>query len=410
MHASAAATAPYFFLSYAHKALGGARDEVEPDYWVSEFFRDLCRFVEQQAGPLKGVPAGFIGSGRGPGGDWPSEVIRALATCRVFVPLYSGCYFADEDCGREWNFFTHRTTDPATQAAAIVPGLWDPVEPGRLPQAARVLRSRYHGSEAYESRGLYGIIKVSRYRTEYDEAVSALASRVVEAAVRWPVKNGLDVDYRTLGSAFSAAEVAEGWPPDKRLRITVVAPGREELPDERKNSSFYGTSALDWKPYAPASARPIVEDAAKLARELEYRAEVGDLGQHEEDLVSGDPRSGPQILIIDPWALLMPHCQQLLHRLDARPLPWVQVVIPWNAADDETQKAEGKLRVALGDTFGRKLAEVASTSKMAANGVPRLDDFDQVLRQLVGIAAKRYLSHAAAHPPAGKRVERPRIS
>jgi hypothetical protein len=47
---------------------------------------------------------------------------------------------------------------------------------------------------------------------------------------------------------------------------------------------------------------------------------------------------------------------------------------------------------------------------MAAHGVPRPDDFDLVLRQLIGTAAKKYLGHAAAYPPRGDAVERPRIS
>ncbi len=410
MHTPAAATAPYFFLSYAHKAHGGSRDEGEPDYWVSEFFRDLSRSFEQQAGSLKGTPPGFMERGRRAGDDWPFEVIRALATCRVFVPLYSGSYFADEYCGREWNFFARRVPDSAAPGTAIVPGVWDPVDPGKLPQAARAPRVRYHGITAYESLGLYGIMKLSRYRAEYDQAVSELAGGVLAAAERSPVKEGLDVEYRTLQSAFSPAEAALGRPSDKRVRITVVAPRRDELPGERSNSSFYGPSALDWKPYAPGSPRPIAEDAARLARSLEYWAEVGDLGQHEEGLLSGDPRSGPQILIIDPWALLLPRCQQLLRQLDVRRLPWVQVVIPWGTSDDETRKAEGKLRVALDATLRHKLAEVASTSAMAAHGVPGPDDFDLVLRQLIGTAAKRYLGHAAAYPPAGEAVERPRIS
>jgi len=142
VHASAAATAPYFFLSYAHKSRGDARDEGEVDYWVSEFFRDLCRSVEQQAGLLKGMRPGFMDRERRPGNDWPIEVVRALSTCRVFVPLYSSRYFADEYCGKEWNYFTHRTPDPATQEAAVVPGIWEPVAPGKLPQAARAQLSR----------------------------------------------------------------------------------------------------------------------------------------------------------------------------------------------------------------------------------------------------------------------------
>jgi FxsC-like protein len=91
-------------------------------------------------------------------------------------------------------------------------------------------------------------------------------------------------------------------------------------------------------------------------------------------------------------------------------MPWVQAVIAWNAADEESQKAEGKLRATLEATFRDKLVEVASTSAMAARGVPSLDDFDVVLRQLIGAAAKRYLGNAPAFPPSDKVIERPRIS
>jgi FxsC-like protein len=91
-------------------------------------------------------------------------------------------------------------------------------------------------------------------------------------------------------------------------------------------------------------------------------------------------------------------------------MPWVQAVIPWNVTDDENRKVEGKLRAALDAAFGRKLAEVASTSALAAHGVPSLADFDAVMRQLIGAASKKYLLYAAAFPPDGELVERPRIS
>lgn len=409
MHASPAATAPYFFLSYAHEAHRGSGDEGE-DYWVRGFFLDLCRSVEELAGPLKGAVPGFMERGRRSGEDWPSAMIRALATCRVFVPLYSSRYFVDEGCGKEWAFFACRPPRSAAQGAAIVPGIWDPIDLGILPGTAPAQQVRYQGSKAYESLGLYGIMKVSRYRGEYVRAVNELAGRVLASVEHYPVEDRLDVDYRTLRSAFGPAEAALVGPPDKRVRITVVAPRGDELPDERKNSSFYGSSALDWKPYAPVSARPIAEHAASLTRSLGYWAEVGDLGHHEEALLSGDARSGPQILIIDPWALLLSGSQQLLHRLDISDLPWVQVIIPWNAADDETQRAKGKLQAALDATLRTKLAEVTLTSAMAARGVPGPDDFDLVLRQLIGTVTQKYLSHAAAHPPPGEVVERPRIS
>jgi hypothetical protein len=111
-----AATAPYFFLSYAHNALSDARDEGESDYWVGELFRDLCRAVEQRAGLSKGAGPGFMDRDRRVGNDWPHGVVQALATCRVFMPLYSDRYFADECCGKEWNFASSSQGSPSRRS------------------------------------------------------------------------------------------------------------------------------------------------------------------------------------------------------------------------------------------------------------------------------------------------------
>ena len=54
--------------------------------------------------------------------------------------------------------------------------------------------------------------------------------------------------------------------------------------------------------------------------------------------------------------------------------------------------------------------EKTAISEMAAQGVPSPGEFDLVLGQLIGVVAKRYLANAAAFPPPGETVERPRIS
>jgi FxsC-like protein len=406
-----AATAPYFFLSYAHKSHGETRDDGEANYWVGEFFRDLCRSVERQAGLPKGSNSGFMDRERRSGNDWPIGVLQALAGCRVFVPLYSSTYFSDECCGKEWSYFVRRTSDlSGGNDALIVPGIWDPVETEKLPQASRALQFRHRGGDAYEARGLYGIMKVSRYRAEYVRAVSDLAAWIVEAAGSQLFREGPAVDHGALESAFGDSRSARGGTVAGQFRITVVAPRRDELPGERTDSSSYGASALDWKPYAPDSPRTIAEDAADLARSLRYPVELGDVRRHEQSLLADDPRFGPQILIVDPWALLVPHTQQLLQRVNNGQRPWVQVVIPWSAADEESQHARGKLRAVLDATLQGKLAQTASISEMAAQGVPSLAEFEMVLGQLIGVVAKRYLASAAAFPPAGETVERPRIS
>lgn len=282
--------------------------------------------------------------------------------------------------------------------------------PDRLPPVARSLPVSYGGSNAYKNLGLYGIIKLSRFRKDYAEAVQDLAGHIVTAAKRFPVTEGPVVDFDALDSAFGVA--AQAHTGDKWLRITVVAPGRDELPDGRNSSPFYGPSALDWSPYATdaEAAPPIAACAAEVARELGFRTEIGDLADHEAALLSSDPSPGPQILIIDPWALLVPYSQHLLQRLDDRNVPWVQAVIPWGSGDGGSKDAAKKLRVALDAAFSNKLAEVASTSVLAAKGVPNLGKFKAVLRQLIWTASKRYLSKADAFPPVGNVVERPRVS
>jgi FxsC-like protein len=409
VYASAAATAPYFFLSYAHKSCGDTRDG-EADYWVGELFRDLCRSVERQTGLPKGASSGFMDRERRSGNDWPIGLLRALASCRVFVPLYSSRFFTDEYCGKEWNYFVRHRSDPNAGEAPIVPGIWDPVEAERLPQAAHALQFSYRGSDAYEALGLYGIMKVSRYRTEYIRAVSYLAGQIVAAAERHPVSEGPSVDHNVLESEFDDVRTVQGRPHGKQLRITIVAPLRDELPAERTDSTYYGPSALDWKPYAPISVRPIVDDASDLARSLGFQVDVGDLYQHEKGLLSGDSRFGPQILIVDPWALLLPRTQQLLQRVNDRQLPWVGVAIPWSAADEESQQEKGKPWAVLDAALQSKLAETASISEMAARGVPSRGEFDIVLGLLIGAVSKRYLANAPAFPPDGEIVDRPRIS
>jgi FxsC-like protein len=407
-----AATPPYFFLSYAHTPRLNSGDPTDPDLWVADLFRDLCQHVMQITDLPKGANPGFMDRDLRPGDDWPMTLVQALATCRVFVPLYSPRYFTSAQCGKEWFYFTRRALNHATRVAgpveAIIPAIWSPVGLHLLPEVARSIQLDYGGHDPYSQYGFWGIMKLSRYRNDYEEAVFKLADRIVTVAQRSPVREGLVADYDSLESAFGGEE-ARTMPGDQRLRITIVAPQQSALPEGR-DGDCYGPTARDWNPYAPDAVRPIADHAAALARGLGYRVDLGDLYQHEADLLSGGPPSGPQVLIIDPWATMLPRCQHLLQRLDALEAPWVQVVIPWNRRDGESPEAEGKLRVALDASMRRKITEVRSTSAIAVHGVPTLDEFSQELPKLILTAVKQYLKHARAFPPAGPPVERPRLS
>jgi TIR domain len=100
---------PFFLLSYAHAIRGNDPDAEDQDIWVSKLFRDLCNHI----GVIEGLPpstVGFMDRELRSGNEWPWRLSRNLATCKVFVPLYSRRYFQSPHCGKEWTAF--RTIPP----------------------------------------------------------------------------------------------------------------------------------------------------------------------------------------------------------------------------------------------------------------------------------------------------------
>ena len=411
----AAKEAPYFFLSYAHSQRNGSGNPPELDYWVKKLFGDLCNQINSLTNVPRGCTAGFMDRDLLPGHDWPEGLARSLATCRVFVPLYSRRYFDSEHCGKEWSAFARRLRGrDATAPAAVIPAVWVPVEQEYVPDVARSVSCDYAGLQSYADHGFYRIIKLSVYRSDYEQAVDRLARRIVDVAERSFVAPGPVLNYSALDSAFGARP--RELPGGQSLRITVVAPRRDELPKGRGDHR-YGAAALDWHPYKPESgsdkpesARVLADFVSDLVRSLGYRPDAGDLQKHGAELLGEQPPSAPTILIVDPWAAQLDKYLKQLMRLDAMDKPWVQVLVPWNRHDTETVQAEAKLRDALEAGLRRKLAEGRATSALAVRGVPTLEDLSQVLPIVISKAVRQYHRRAPAHPPTGDVTERPRLS
>lgn len=412
----ASAAVPYFFLSYAQSPANATTGSLATDAWQGKLFEDLC---DRVAG-LVGLPVaaakyvGFMsGKPRDRRGHLSAELGRALTTCRVFVPLLSRHYFDNDECGKEWFAFNSRalnsTARGGSAAGAIIPVIWEPVAADYLPAAVRAVRFNHADlGEQYATTGFYGIIKLTRYRDAYDFALDKLARRIVWAAEKSPVAPDTSgAQYPSLVSAFGPerGRVPGGRP----LRITVVAPRRGEL--ARKDGTiYYGHDACGWNPYAPESVRRLADHAADLARNLGFRPQVGDLSERRDELLSSAPPSSPEVLIVDAWAATIDEYAGLLRRVDAINNPWVQVVVPWNRSDKETEAAGPRLRSALGSALGHKLTEGRATSLSAVRGVPTLDDFSRVLPTVIMTAARQYLRYADPFPPPGDaETERPRL-
>jgi FxsC-like protein len=396
----AADNGPFFFLSYAH----GPRDDhggIDPDLWIAQLYDDLCEHIRSLADLSPGEKPGFMDRELRQGDEWPWRLSHALATCHVFVPLYSRRYFKSEHCGREWFAFNRRALNHAAKSIGrvetIIPALWIPVRDGQFPEAARSVQFKPSDfGPLYAEHGFYGIMKVRRWRDAYEEAVYLLARRIVDAAEASLVAPEDASHYDSLPSAFGGANGA--GPGDKPLRVTVVALRRDELPAGR-DPAYYGYDVREWNPFREQAVRSLADHAADLARSLSYTPMVGDLYQREAELLSEGSPSGPEVLLIDPWAVLQPECGEMLHRLDPLDKPWIQLVVVWNQRDTQMQAEAERLRAALEAALPRKLKAGRVISALAVRGTPSLEDFGMVLPTVISATGRHYLRSAPARMP-----------
>lgn len=401
--------AAYFLISYPHTEHNGDHgSERAPDYWVIKFYKDLCRNVEELVEAAPGTRVGVLDRDLWVEDDWIAGLPAALASCRVLVPLYSPRYFESDACGKEWQAFADRPADRArpAEAPAIVPVMWMPMPSSALHPAARSVPIEYGDVNSYASRGLYGIIKRSRYRADYLQFVREVAQRIADTAKRSPAAWWPEVDYDSLPNPFGPARAPESGAP--RLLITVLAPQLDNLPAGR-HGQYYGRAAWDWTPYRPASQQPIAQFTANFARSLGYRPYLCDLQERADDLLTDGRAAHPELLIVDPWAVTGPDVNRLVARFKLAEKPWVQVVIPWNPADAQTATAKSQLRLALSSALGQKLELGRVTAGIAVGGVPSIPQFGRVLPSLIPAVGNRYLGHAAAYPPDGSVVEKPTL-
>jgi FxsC-like protein len=393
-------TGPIFFLSYAHTPRRNEDDSLDPDFWITELYRDLCLHItaltERHAREI-----GFMDSDLRPHEEWPHELSKALASCRVFVPLYSPRFFDSVHCGKEWSAFSARASAerPGDRAGTsrMVPALWLPVDPSHLPDPARDLHFDHaEFGELYARLGFYPLMKLARYRDVYEAAVHLLARRIVDVAERAPASTVGPARYETLKNAFGPGSPAV--PGGKRVLVTVVAPDKDALPEGR-DSRWYGTTARDWRPYPRNTAKSIAEQSADLLQAAGYRPDVGTLVEHRGELLGDEPPAAPMVLVVDPWAALLPETRDLLRTAAVKHDPWVGVMVVWNRkGDPQTVAEEPMFRSRIESFLARDPEGRASVRFTEAE---TYDDFRALLPVVAHSAARYHLRHAAARPPEG---------
>jgi FxsC-like protein len=408
---------PYFFLSYAHTPVWGTGGG-DPDHWEHVLYKDLYNHIMHLTDLPADIPAGFMDREMRSGDGWPEKLSENLAICRVFVPLLSPRYFTSEMCGKEWYAFNERILRARAAGAgsvpAIVPALWTHVDTDQLPDSVRHIHVDHAAFGArYADQGIYGLIKLSRLRDEYEDTVFRLAQRIVRVARDSPLPPSQPRPYESTPSAFKPR--GEG---PRRIHLTVAAPTRDTIPEHR-DPRPYGDYAQDWNPYHSESARPLPSLAEELIRSLDYRITVSsfddeDTGPTAAPGTGNDGKTAPSrpgILLVDRWVLTDEERRRRLKAFDAGACQWTSAIVPWDRADPQCHGEEGRqLTEELERTLPLTLDRVRRTdSRIAVNGVPTLKAFTDVLPEVVANTTRQFLKHAAAHPPSGPRTGRPRL-
>ena len=373
---------PHFFLSYARSRY--RPEGSDPDRWVAKFFNDLCEDVALATGMQ--VP-GFMDRQIPVGTAWPDYLTDALANCRVFVALFSPAYFTSEYCGKEWAAFLERVKRHMAGRdlpSAIIPAWWTPMSLSELPVALHDMQNIPPGfPRAYADEGLYGIMKLDRYRRQYKETVYRLANLIKDRAAECALPVSTVSDLDSLANPFAGP----GQVRRHQVRVTLAAQSIDKLPSER-DRYYYGRTAQEWMPYR-SQDQPI--QIGTYAEQV-----ISELGHHpvvdRVDDPDREPPKSPGVLVVDPWATRDPIIADRLREVDDHHP--VNLLAPFNSEDHQT--------VAATDGLCDSLTEVlpnSSTLTGSATRISTIHAFRDALPKAVNEAITRFFKTADAFPP-----------
>ncbi|TDC96979.1 TIR-like protein FxsC [Actinomadura sp. 7K507] len=373
---------PHFFLSYARPRY---RPE-DGDRWVAKFFNDLCQDISQATGAHN---PGFMDRQIGVGTEWPDQLADALANCRVFVALFSPAYFTSAYCGKEWAAFLSRyqaQTAGLDSPPAIIPALWTRMSMGEIPEPLHSMQNiPPEFPPAYGTEGLYGIMKLGRFREQYKETVLRLATVVKDRAAECALPFSEVPALATVQSPFSDATPGS---PRPAVRLTLAAQAIGQLAPGR-DPYYYGRTPREWTPFRTEKhTMPIGSFAAQVLSELGHESIVETADESPQD-----PMDAPGVLVVDPWAVKDRVIGKRLQQIDGDRDP-APLLAPFNYEDPETAERA--------DALGADLAEVLPNASAVKGSAPRVTSaraFRDVLPKAVNEALTRHLRTTDVHPP-----------
>jgi FxsC-like protein len=363
----------WFFMSYAR-----ADNDPQEGEYVRTFYDGLRKEVASKVTD-QSPPIGFIDEkDLQPGDSWPVEIAEAVCHCRTFVPIMTARYFTREYCGREWAIFEDRCRNCSGSGKLpplIIPVLWDRPEEGQFPEYAWDLHRDFDPEtvpkeerEKFQDYAKYGLLwvikrKEGTHGTVYATILDQLARRIIQATTHHQIaalQGNTPPSLKDVTSRFhlqppptpsSAAPSAT-----RKAHFAFVAGTEKEMTNVRANArQYYGAAdARDWTPYAPQDTGPIAFTAQSAATELGLYCEwLLSRKDFVKSLRAAEELKSVALMIVDPWAVRLPECAQLLAEFDQYQFLNCAVLVVWNPDDPQTQAEREALRSAVQRTLCR---------------------------------------------------------
>ncbi len=367
----------YFFLSYKR-----GRD----DPFVGDFFRDLCGEIGELASGLADArDIGFMDRVSIRGGlRYSTQLVEAIQSSRVFLPLYSPSYFHSTYCGQEWSVYDrrmklHSEDTPSGQVSGWLPIIWR--RPNELPSAAEPLHFPLweEAVPEYAEQGLCNLYRLNRFADARVLLVQSLAAEIIRVYQEGLLTeaSGLPQNLHEYADAFSleptpttsvgptvidvrhplpkparppAAETGE----PRYVHIVIASSGEADLSQVREDTKFYGATAQDWRPYYPRSSDPVVQRALDLAHELDLRGGPADIYGLADRTITAHRLRQIVMVVVDPWALKLQEHRDALGTFDSLDAVGAFITVPFNGEDDESWTDRGNLDERLSAILPRR--------------------------------------------------------
>jgi FxsC-like protein len=348
----------WFFTSYT---------SADRDPYLEQFFGDLRNAVRTRLGG-SAESISFLDTRSIEAADqWENILADALRTSRLCVAICSPSYLLSPYCGKEYQVFCERRDSwlrdhPGELARVIFPVLWVPPT-GELPAAISSLQYSHDDFPAlYAKEGLQYLMRLNRFKDDYEQFVLRLAQKLVDAGRASPLPELTELRPLTdVPSAFNRATLTvvpsqpEADDPNKVCFVFVVA-RRSELAGLRTSlDGYYHEAGWHWRPYHPDTDDTVGLLAQEIACRLKLRYVELDLDENLPDRLRDLERAKePVIFLADAWSVRLERYAGPMRKYDESTLANCAVLVPWNCADSDTKAELETLKVAVQRAFPRK--------------------------------------------------------